>query len=648
MAYTVTTDFAPHTKVQSALVDAEFNAIATWSATIPSQASFDSANSSFVAVGGTANALTLAHPSTTWTTYVGKDGYRISVHIATTNTGSATVNVDSLGVKTILRTNGDAIEAGDLTASGFYDLIYDESAGKFKVTVSAIYSHPTEGIDPGAALTGANVFSDITVNAAGHVTGSATRALTLANLGYTGETDATADQTDAEIRTAVEAATDSNVFTDADHSKLNGIEASATADQTKADIDALGIDADTIDGIDSTDLVRVSVSSTISAIHLLSSTVPGIRFEETDQGVDLKRWFLVANSGQLTVQTLDDANGFLTSALSLSRSGDFRVDGDFRADNDQGLQIKDFGGTYVSAVKLDAGDNLTIGDATGVDNLFIQSSLDQVHQVAGAEKFRVRSTGTKTTGIHEVTGDLQLTTNNSSIEIDDSVGSATNMLTFDASDNMVFGDSTKVDSMSFDVASGAASDGIRFLKGGSLGVHIGENSGDTTFGGQTAIATNENTNEGVHIRGIDGQINSASDAATTPNIYLSKIGAIDAPYIVFNRNALEVGSIDYSGGVTRYNTTSDYRLKENDITLDNGLDRVNALQPKRFNYKTHPDVTVDGFLAHEVQDVVPEAVSGEKDGEDMQLLDASKLIPILTKAIQELSARVAQLEDDRK
>lgn len=85
------------------------------------------------------------------------------------------------------------------------------------------YSHPADGVDPGAALTGAYVFSDITVNTAGHVTGSATRQLTLANLGYTGETNATADQTNAEIRIAVEAATDSNVFDDADHTKLNSV-----------------------------------------------------------------------------------------------------------------------------------------------------------------------------------------------------------------------------------------------------------------------------------------------------------------------------------------------------------------------------------------------------------------------------------------
>ena len=62
------------------------------------------------------------------------------------------------------------------------------------------------------------------------------------------EASATADQTDAEIRAAVEAATNSNVFTDADHTKLNAIEAGATADQTKSDIDALNINADTLDG----------------------------------------------------------------------------------------------------------------------------------------------------------------------------------------------------------------------------------------------------------------------------------------------------------------------------------------------------------------------------------------------------------------
>ena len=52
----------------------------------------------------------------------------------------------------------------------------------------------------------------------------------------------------------------------------------------------------------------------------------------------------------------------------------------------------------------------------------------------------------------------------------------------------------------------------------------------------------------------------------------------------------------------------------------------------------------DGFLAHEVSDIVPEAIEGEKDGEEMQGIDQSKLIPLLVKTIQELEARIATLE----
>ena len=78
--------------------------------------------------------------------------------------------------------------------------------------------------------------------------------------------------------------------------------------------------------------------------------------------------------------------------------------------------------------------------------------------------------------------------------------------------------------------------------------------------------------------------------------------------------------------------------------MDNAIDRVKQLKPKRFNFIADADKTVDGFLAHEVSDVVPEAITGEKDGEQMKGMDQSKLVPLLTKAIQELSAKVEELE----
>ena len=85
------------------------------------------------------------------------------------------------------------------------------------------------------------------------------------------ESSATADQTAAEVRSLVESASDSNVFTDADHTKLNGIEASATADQSAADIltliktvdgDGTGLDADLLDGINASSFIRSDTADT--------------------------------------------------------------------------------------------------------------------------------------------------------------------------------------------------------------------------------------------------------------------------------------------------------------------------------------------------------------------------------------------------
>ena len=107
---------------------------------------------------------------------------------------------------------------------------------------------------------------------------------------------------------------------------------------------------------------------------------------------------------------------------------------------------------------------------------------------------------------------------------------------------------------------------------------------------------------------------------------------------------------------TNYNTTSDYRLKENIKPLSNGLESILKLKPVTGNYKSDPNKTnMPMFLAHEVQEVVPIAVTGEKDAVkfnkqtekeemDIQQLDASKLIPHMVKAIQELKAEIDLLK----
>jgi hypothetical protein len=126
-------------------------------------------------------------------------------------------------------------------------------------------------------------------------------------------------------------------------------------------------------------------------------------------------------------------------------------------------------------------------------------------------------------------------------------------------------------------------------------------------------------------------------------------------YIRFLNNADAIaGSIQHTGTTTvNYGTSSDYRLKENVADMTGAIDRVKALAPKRFNFIADADTAVDGFLAHEAQAVVPEAVTGTHNEVDddgnavMQGIDQSKLVPLLTGALQEAIAKIETLETQR-
>ena len=118
----------------------------------------------------------------------------------------------------------------------------------------------------------------------------------------------------------------------------------------------------------------------------------------------------------------------------------------------------------------------------------------------------------------------------------------------------------------------------------------------------------------------------------------------------FFKNNSQVGSITTSTTATAYVTSSDYRLKENVTPLAGAADRIAQIPVHRFNFIADPDRTVDGFLAHEVQAFVPEAVTGEKDAVDKdgkpvhQGIDQSKLVPLLTAALQEALQKIEALE----
>jgi len=171
-------------------------------------------------------------------------------------------------------------------------------------------------------------------------------------------------------------------------------------------------------------------------------------------------------------------------------------------------------------------------------------------------------------------------------------------------------------------------------------------------GGVVAIGktTYDNDNIGVVLTSTNSSIFTTQ--SVTP-VSINRKGT-DGDLISFTNDQAGCGSISCSGTTTAYNTSSDYRLKENVVELTDALTRVGQLQPKRFNFISDADTTYDGFLAHEVSSIVPEAIKGEKDAVDgegnpeYQGIDQSKLVPLLVKAIQEQQEQIDALQSEIK
>ena len=119
--------------------------------------------------------------------------------------------------------------------------------------------------------------------------------------------------------------------------------------------------------------------------------------------------------------------------------------------------------------------------------------------------------------------------------------------------------------------------------------------------------------------------------------------------VKFTRNSAGsvVGSITTTNAATAFNTSSDYRLKENLQPIFRPLSLVEMTKMYNGNFKVDPNNKIDFALAHEVQELFPYAVTGVKDGEQMQQVDYSKLVPVLWAAVQELSAKVKELQNER-
>jgi len=244
------------------------------------------------------------------------------------------------------------------------------------------------------------------------------------------------------------------------------------------------------------------------------------------------------------------------------------------------------------------------------------------------------------------------------------------------------GNSSEANTISTSVSSNAALSGMKFNisdGGGSSGktnvatflrnqIIFNDDSNDQDF----RIESDNNTNTFTVDASLDACLFGKNNGdLTTTGAAISAVGtasfafnltsenetfilnnnnATGATYKMdFRQNNSSKGSIAVGSSSTAYNTSSDYRLKENVETLKDGLSRLAQLKPVQFTWTTDGALS-EGFIAHEVDEVFPDAVTGEKDAVDeegniaAQQMDYGRITPLLVKAIQEQQEQIEELK----
>ena len=297
--------------------------------------------------------------------------------------------------------------------------------------------------------------------------------------------------------------------------------------------------------------------------------------------------------------------------------------------------------------KFTINDNLTVTTADTTDTLILQST----DAGASAGPHLILDRGSASPAADDLLGRISYRSRNSAGEQIDLI--KTSCFISDATDGS--------EDTQFEIDQRIAGTFRNMLTMFASGIVFNEDSQDIDFrvetNGETHTLFVDGGNDLVNVGGV-----GSTSALTTPRhtlfaggqqyYFTSSNSATDVNRFYNSDSGALIGKITMSSSATAFVTSSDYRLKENIDYEWNATDRLKLLKPCQFSWKVDQDETlVDGFLAHEVEEIVPEAVSGEKDAmtEDGEInpqgIDHSKLVPLLVKTIEELEARITELEN---
>jgi hypothetical protein len=508
-----------------------------------------------------------------------------------------------------IEASADVTDTDNVTSAG---ALMDSELAEI-ATVKALTAAGISGSLSAAALValGANL-----------VSGSASDVRTFLNV----EDGATGDQSNTEIRTAVEAATDSNVFTDADHSKLNAIEASADVTDT-----------------DNVTSAGALMDSEVTALALIK----GLTAAQISGSGDVR--FEALNAATSSYALKSGASIISASVLSSPSQGTIRLaTNGVNTDVDSGLQTGDaptFSGLAITNDVTINGNLNVLGTKTELQVATLNVEDKNILIASGAAD----SAAADGAGLSVDGADKALTWNhaNTRFNFDAPLNVAGNITTSGTVDGRdVASDGTKLDGIEASATADQTDAEIRTAVENASDSNVFTDADHTKLNGIEASADVTDT-DNVTAAGalMDDEL---TDLAAVKAINQSLVTTAD---VRFDSIGVDTAAPGTSGVIRAANDiiafySSDERLKDNISNIPNALEKVESLRGVEFDWNDNQEVYEGhdiGVIAQDVEKVLPEIVENRDNG--YKAVKYEKLTAVLIEAVKELSARVKELEN---
>ena len=508
-----------------------------------------------------------------------------------------------------IEASADVTDTDNVTSAG---ALMDSELAEI-ATVKALTAAGISGSLSAAALValGANL-----------VSGSASDVRTFLNV----EDGATGDQSNTEIRTAVEAATDSNVFTDADHSKLNAIEASADVTDT-----------------DNVTSAGALMDSEVTALALIK----GLTAAQISGSGDVR--FEALNAATSSYALKSGASIISASVLSSPSQGTIRLaTNGVNTDVDSGLQTGDaptFSGLAITNDVTINGNLNVLGTKTELQVATLNVEDKNILIASGAAD----SAAADGAGLSVDGADKALTWNhaNTRFNFDAPLNVAGNITTSGTVDGRdVASDGTKLDGIEVSATADQTDAEIRTAVENASDSNVFTDADHTKLNGIEASAdVTDATNVTAAGALMDDEL---TDLAAVKAINQSLVTTAD---VRFDSIGVDTAAPGTSGVIRAANDiiafySSDERLKDNISNIPNALEKVESLRGVEFDWNDNQEVYEGhdiGVIAQDVEKVLPEIVENRDNG--YKAVKYEKLTAVLIEAVKELSARVKELEN---